>query len=66
MLADKRIQYALIVLGLAAALLAILIDPIRGLNVYLHPVQIIVLIAGILVFLVGAYLAFVRRPPIAG
>lgn len=63
MLDDKRIQYGLLVGGLVLAALAILIDPIRGLVLYLHPIQIVALVVGILVFLAGAYAAFVRKPP---
>lgn len=63
MLQDKRIAYGALILGLAAAVLAIVIDPLRGLDVYLAPIQIVVLIAGIVVALVGAYLAFVYKPP---
>ncbi len=58
----KQIPYALIVLGIAAVLLAILIDPIRGLDIYLATSQIIVLVIGVIVALVGAYLAFIRKP----
>jgi hypothetical protein len=59
---QQPIGYVLLVLGVVAALLAILIDPIRGYDIYLAPVQIVVLIAGIVVALVGLYLAFVRKP----
>jgi len=59
---QKQIGYALLVVGVVAALLSILIDPIRGYDIYLAPVQIVVLIAGIVVALVGLYLAFVRKP----
>jgi hypothetical protein len=63
LLADKRFAYALIVIGVVAALLSILIDPLRGLNLYLAPVQIIVLIVSLIVIVAGIYLAFVRKPP---
>jgi hypothetical protein len=59
---QQQIGYALLVVGVVAALLSILIDPIRGYDIYLAPVQIVVLIAGIVVALVGLYLAFVRKP----
>ncbi len=59
---QQQIGYALLVLGVVAALLSILIDPIRGHDIYLAPVQIVVLIVGIVVALVGLYLAFVRKP----
>lgn len=62
MLDDQRVRYALLVGGLVLALLAILIDPIRGLTLYLHWVQIVALIVGIVAFLVGAYLLYVRKP----
>ncbi len=63
MLDDSRIQYGLLVGGLVLAILAILIDPIRGYSIYLAPVQIVALVVGILVFLVGAYVLFIRKPP---
>lgn len=68
MLDDKRIAYGLLVLGIVAAVLAIVIDPLRGLDVYLHWSQIVVLVVGIVLALVGAYLAFVRTsaPPPTG
>ena len=57
----KQIPYALLVLGIAAVLAAILVDPIRGHDIYLATSQIIVLVIGAVVALVGAYLAFVRK-----
>jgi hypothetical protein len=58
----KQIPYALLVVGIVLALGAILIDPIRGYDIYLATGQIIVLVIGAIVALVGAYLAFVRKP----
>jgi hypothetical protein len=63
MLDDKRIAYGVLIAGILAAILAIVIDPLRGLDVYLHWSQIVILAAGIVVALVGAYLSFVRTPP---
>lgn len=62
MLDDPRVRYALLVGGLVLALLAILIDPIRGLSIHFHWVQIVALIAGVVAFLAGAYLLYVRTP----
>jgi hypothetical protein len=65
MLYDKRVQYGLLIGGIVLALLSILIDPIRGYSVHLHPVQIVALIVGIVAAVAGAYMAFVRKPPMA-
>jgi hypothetical protein len=62
LLADKRVAYGLIVVGVVLVVLSLVIDPIRGQDFYLGPVQIIVLIVGIVVALVGLYLTFVRKP----
>ncbi len=62
MLEDKRFAYALIAIGIVLALLSVLIDPIRGNDIYMATSQIIVLIVGVIVALGGAYLAFLRRP----
>jgi len=61
-MADKRIAYALLIVGVVGALLSVLIDPIRGYDIHLHIVQIIGLIAGSALALAGLYLAFVRKP----
>lgn len=58
----KQIPYALLIVGIVLVLGAILIDPIRGLEIYLATSQIIVLVIGAIAALVGAYLAFVRKP----
>ncbi len=60
-LQQKQLGYILLVVGVAAVLLSILIDPIRGHSIYLATSQIIVLIVGAVVALVGLYLAFVRK-----
>mgnify|MGYP005834720569 FL=1 len=60
-LQQKQIGYLLFIVGLVAAVLSILIDPIRGYDIYLATGQIVVLIVGIVVALVGLYLAFVRK-----
>jgi hypothetical protein len=62
LLADKRVAYALVVVGIVLVLLALLIDPIRGVHYHIGTVQIIVLIVGIVVGVVGLFLAFVRNP----
>jgi uncharacterized membrane protein len=63
MLADKRIQYGLIIVGIVGVLLSVLIDPIRGNDIYFNPIQIVVLVVGVILALLGLYLAFVRQPP---
>ena len=65
MLSDKRVQYALLIGGIVLALLSILIDPICGYDIYLHPVQIAALIVGIVAALAGAYFVFMRKSPVA-
>ena len=60
-LQQKQIGYILFIVGLVAAVLSILIDPIRGYDIYLATSQIVVLIVGIVVALIGLYLAFVRK-----
>jgi len=60
-LQQKQIGYILLIVGLVAAVLSILIDPIRGYDIYLATSQIVVLIVGIVVALIGLYLAFVRK-----
>lgn len=60
-LTPKQIAYGLIILGIAAVAISILIDPLRGYDIHLAAIQIVVLVAGIVVALVGAYLAFVRK-----
>jgi hypothetical protein len=62
LLADKRVAYLLLVGGIVLVLLSFLIDPIRGKDFHMGTIQIIVLIVGIVAAVVGAYLAFVRKP----
>jgi len=62
LLADKRVAYALIVIGVVLAVLSIVIDPIRGYDIHMATIQIVALIVGIIVALIGLYLAFVRKP----
>ncbi|HEX3052581.1 MAG TPA: hypothetical protein VHP83_18115 [Aggregatilineaceae bacterium] len=64
MLEDKRVLYGLILGGLILALLSVLIDPIRGHDIYMAPVQIIGVIVGLVVFAAGVYLAFMRKPAV--
>ena len=59
---DKRLAYGALIAGVVLALLSILIDPIRGNTMYLAPIQIVVLIVGIVLALAGAYLTFMRKP----
>jgi len=61
MLDDKRIAYGLLAVGIVLALLAILIDPIRGEKIYLATIQIVVLIVGLVIAAGGAYLSFLRK-----
>jgi hypothetical protein len=59
---DKRVAYGVLVVGVVAVLLSFLIDPLRGYDIHMATIQIVVLIVGIVLALAGAYLAFVRRP----
>jgi hypothetical protein len=59
---DMRVAYGVLVVGIVAVLISILIDPLRGYSIHMATSQIIVLIVGIVLVLVGAYLAFVRKP----
>ncbi len=61
LLADKRVAYALLAGGIVLALLSILIDPIRGHDIYMATSQIIALIVGVVVAAGGAYLAFMKK-----
>jgi uncharacterized membrane protein YccC len=60
---DKRVAYALLVGGIVLVLLAIIIDPLRGYDVYLALPQIIAIIVGVVAALAGAYLVWIRKPP---
>jgi hypothetical protein len=59
---DKRVAYGVLVVGIIAVLISVLIDPLRGNDIYMATSQIVVLIVGIVLVLAGAYLAFVRKP----
>jgi uncharacterized membrane protein YeaQ/YmgE (transglycosylase-associated protein family) len=60
---QKQIAYGLIIVGIVGALLSVLIDPLRGLDIYFNPIQIVVLVVGVVLLLAGLYLAFVRQAP---
>ncbi|HVO70523.1 MAG TPA: hypothetical protein VMT24_10785 [Aggregatilineaceae bacterium] len=62
LLADKRFAYGLIVVGVVLAVLSVLIDPIRGYDIHMATIQIVVLIVGIIAILIGLYLSFMRGP----
>ena len=62
LLNDKRVAYGVLVVGVVAVLLSFLIDPLRGYDIHMATIQIVVLIVGIVLALAGAYLAFVRKP----
>jgi hypothetical protein len=62
LLGYKQVAYAVLVIGVIGALLSILIDPIRGEELYMATIQIVVLVVGIVVALIGAYLAFMYKP----
>ncbi len=59
-MSEKQIGYGLLALGILAVLVSILIDPIRGNDIYLATSQIIVLVVGAVVALVGGYVTFMR------
>lgn len=58
LLADKRIAYVLLIGGIVLALLSILIDPIRGYDIYLAGLQVVALVVGIVAALAGAFLVW--------
>jgi D-alanyl-lipoteichoic acid acyltransferase DltB (MBOAT superfamily) len=62
LLADKRVAWLLIIGGIVLAVLSVVIDPIRGYDIHMAAIQIVVLIVGIIAILIGLYLGFVRRP----
>jgi hypothetical protein len=64
LMSDKRVAYGLLAVGIVAVLLSFLIDPIRGNDIYMAPIQIVVLIVGIVLAVAGVYLTFVRKPPV--
>jgi len=57
----RNINTTLIIVGMAVALAAILIDPIRGYEIYLAPAQIVGLIVGLLIALAGVFLYVTGR-----
>ncbi len=59
---DKRIAYGLVVVGVVGIVLSVLIDPIRGYDIHMAAIQIVVLIVGIVLALAGLYLTFMRKP----
>ncbi len=63
MLDNKQLAYGVLAVGVLVALLSVLIDPLRGEDVYMATSQIIALIAGLVLAAAGAYLAFMRQPP---
>ncbi|MBN1679029.1 MAG: hypothetical protein JW966_01970 [Anaerolineae bacterium] len=63
LLSDKRVAYGLILVGFVGGLLSVLIDPLRGEDIYLHVVQIIGVVLGLVMILAGAYLTFMYNPP---
>lgn len=65
LLKQNLIALSLLELGLQAVWVAVVVDPLRGHDVYLGTEQIILLVAGVIAALVGAYLGFVRRQPVA-
>ncbi|MCD4684565.1 MAG: hypothetical protein K8S97_01335 [Anaerolineae bacterium] len=63
MLDNKQFAYGLLAVGVLVVLLSVLIDPLRGHDIYMAASQIIGLIAGLVLAAAGAYLAFMRQPP---
>lgn len=57
----RQTGWILLVVGLALALLSIVIDPVRGHEIYMATEQIIALIVGIVIALAGVYLLLKRR-----
>ena len=57
---NQQMGYLLLVVGIAIAVLAIIIDPLRGLVLYLHWAQILALVVGVVIALAGIYVGFLR------
>ena len=62
LLDDKRVTYAVLVIGVIGVLISLLIDPLRGQDFHLGTVQIIVLIVGIVLVVcaIAATLALLK------
>jgi hypothetical protein len=58
LLGNKQVAITILALGVMVALLSILIDPIRGVALYLAAIQIVGLIVGVILALIGGFLAF--------
>lgn len=59
----RHLGEILLVVGIAVALLAIVIDPLRGLGIYLATEQIVALIVGIVIAVVGLFITLTRPTP---
>jgi hypothetical protein len=64
MMSDKRVAYGLLAVGIVGVLLSFLIDPIRGYDFHMAAIQWVVLVVGIVLAVAGAYLSFMRKPPV--
>jgi hypothetical protein len=64
MLQNKQVLYGILIVGILLVALSLLIDPVRGENFHMAGVQWLVLIVGAVIALIGAYLTFVRKPPV--
>lgn len=53
----------LIAVGMILALAALLIDPLRGLDLYLATEQIVALIVGIVIAVIGLFITLTRPTP---
>lgn len=62
MVITKNRAYGLLALGIILAVLAVVIDPLRGYAVYLHWSQIAALVVGVVLALAGAYFAWIKKP----
>ncbi len=61
MVNKKQLAYGVLVIGLFLVALSVLIDPLRGHHIYMATIQYVALLAGLMLALAGAYLAFMRQ-----
>ncbi len=59
----RHLGELLLAAGIVLALAAILIDPLRGLDIYLATQQIVALIVGIVIAVVGLFITLTRPTP---
>jgi hypothetical protein len=63
LLTNRQVAYGALAAGVVAVIASVLIDPVRGEDLYMGTAQIVVLIVGLVLAVAGAYLGFMRQPP---